>query len=202
MSLSFALGSCLAVAASLCALAVTAAPTVALAVVESFESGDFSALPWRLSPEGGWQVAASDAADGTYAARSAPLADGSAAVLEVELELLASGSVRFWLRTSTEAVSDALVFSVRGASGTLYEKDRWSGETPWTEASYPLTAGIWTFVWSYEKDAAGNAGSDAAWIDALDLPAWALPPTPTVTGTPTATRTTSATRTATATRIA
>ncbi|MBI2569965.1 MAG: hypothetical protein HYV63_23415, partial [Candidatus Schekmanbacteria bacterium] len=93
-------------------------------------------------------MAAGDAADGTYAARSAPLADGSAAVLDGELERLASGSVRFWLKTSTEAGSDALVFSVRGASETLYEKDRWSGETPWTEASYPLTAGIWTFVWS------------------------------------------------------
>ncbi|MBI2571034.1 MAG: hypothetical protein HYV63_28855, partial [Candidatus Schekmanbacteria bacterium] len=50
---------------------------------------------------------AGDAADGTYAVRSAPLADGGAAVLEVELELFASGSVRFWLKTSTEAGSDA-----------------------------------------------------------------------------------------------
>ncbi|MBI2567129.1 MAG: hypothetical protein HYV63_08880, partial [Candidatus Schekmanbacteria bacterium] len=82
MSLSFALGSCLGVAAS--------------AAIESFEAGDFSAMPWQASPAGSWQVIAGDAADGTYAARSAPLADGSAAVLEVELELLASGSVRFW----------------------------------------------------------------------------------------------------------
>ncbi|MBI2568650.1 MAG: hypothetical protein HYV63_16635 [Candidatus Schekmanbacteria bacterium] len=200
MSLSLTLS--LWVAASVGAIAVAAAPAVALAAVESFETGDFSALPWSMSPEAGWQVVVGVAAEGTYAAGSAPLVDGSAAVLEVELELLASGSVRFWLRTSTEPESDALVFSVQGASGTLYEKDRWSGETPWTQASYTLTVGVWTLVWTYEKDAAGSAGSDAVWIDAIDLPAFALPPTPTITGTPTATRTASPTRTSTATRTA
>ncbi|MBI2571033.1 MAG: hypothetical protein HYV63_28850 [Candidatus Schekmanbacteria bacterium] len=53
MSRALSVGSCLGVAASVCAIAVTAAPTVALAAVESFESGDYATLPWRMSPEGG-----------------------------------------------------------------------------------------------------------------------------------------------------
>ncbi|MBI2569525.1 MAG: hypothetical protein HYV63_21160, partial [Candidatus Schekmanbacteria bacterium] len=135
-------------------------------------------------------------------ARSAPLADAGAAVVEVTLTLVESGNVSFWFRTSTEAEADWLVFGVRGASGTLYEKDRWSGENPWAQASYGLTSGTWTFHWRCEKGAAGNAGSDAAWIDLVDFPSFTLPPTPTVTGTPTATRTPSPTRTPTPTRTA
>ncbi|MBI2567402.1 MAG: hypothetical protein HYV63_10255 [Candidatus Schekmanbacteria bacterium] len=185
-----------------CVLAMTAVPGAARVVGDSFETGDFGALPWKPSPAASWQVVAGDAVDGVYAARSAPLADGSAAVLEVTLTLVASGNVSFWFRTSTEAGADWLVFGVRGASGTLYEKDRWSGEMPWTQASYGLTSGTWTFHWRYEKSAAGNAGSDAVWIDLADFPSFTLPPTPTVTGTPTATRTATATRTPTPTRTA
>ncbi|MBI2569339.1 MAG: hypothetical protein HYV63_20170 [Candidatus Schekmanbacteria bacterium] len=50
-----------------------------------------------------------------------------------------------------------------------------------------------------ENKIAGAAGSDAVWIDEIDLPAYALPATPTASGTATSTRTPTPTRTATRT---
>ncbi|MBI2570887.1 MAG: hypothetical protein HYV63_28115, partial [Candidatus Schekmanbacteria bacterium] len=57
-----------------------AVPSPVRAAGDSFESGTFAALPWEMSPAEAWQVVAGDAADGVYAARSAPLGDGGAAV--------------------------------------------------------------------------------------------------------------------------
>ncbi len=48
--------------------------------------------------------------------------------------------------------------------------DKWSGELGWEEVSYPVTAGLHKFTWSYEKDAIGAQGSDRAWVDDIVLP--------------------------------
>ncbi|MBI2570940.1 MAG: hypothetical protein HYV63_28380, partial [Candidatus Schekmanbacteria bacterium] len=54
---------------------------MAAAAGDSFETGTTTALPWHLAPEGGWGVEAGDAAEGAYAARTAPLAGGATAIL-------------------------------------------------------------------------------------------------------------------------
>ncbi|MBI2566810.1 MAG: hypothetical protein HYV63_07260 [Candidatus Schekmanbacteria bacterium] len=170
----------------------------ARAAGDSFESGTFAALPWERNPADAWQVVAGDAADGDFAARSAPLADGDAAVLAVTLALSTPGEVAFWVKTSTEAGADALAFAVGGASGTFYEKDRWSGEQPWTRVACALASGTWTFRWTYRKDGAGAAGQDAVWIDAVSFPDFTVPPSPTPTPSPSPTATPSPSVTATA----
>jgi len=49
----------------------------------------------------------------------------------------------------------------------------WSGAAnpAWQAFTTPITAGTHTLRWSYEKDASASVGADAAWIDALSLPA-------------------------------
>ncbi|MBI2570201.1 MAG: hypothetical protein HYV63_24630, partial [Candidatus Schekmanbacteria bacterium] len=72
---------------------LVAVATVAAAAGDSFETGTTTALPWHLAPEGGWGVEAGDAAEGAYAARTAPLADSATAILEVTLEIETTGEV-------------------------------------------------------------------------------------------------------------
>ena len=50
------------------------------------------------------------------------------------------------------------------------EKFNASGETDWTRAGYPLTAGSHTLTFRYKKDVSVSRGSDCAWIDNIKLP--------------------------------
>src|SRR5206468_12822913 len=60
---------------------------------------------------------------------------------------------------------DWLEFYVNGA-----RQQRWSGEVGWATYQFTLPAGNVTLEWRYLKDAFGNDGLDAAFIDNLDLP--------------------------------
>jgi len=46
----------------------------------------------------------------------------------------------------------------------------WSGEVGWANYQFGVPAGTNTFDWRYVKDAFGNSGLDAAFIDNLELP--------------------------------
>ncbi|MBI2566082.1 MAG: hypothetical protein HYV63_03485, partial [Candidatus Schekmanbacteria bacterium] len=179
-----------------------AVATVAAAASDSFETGTTTALPWHRDPPDGWRVEAGDAAEGAYAARTAPLADGATAILEVTLEIETTGEVSFWLTTSTESDRDELVFWIVGSSGQAYEKGRWSGERPWEQVAYRVSAGVWTFRWGYVKDAAGASGADRVGLDAVDFPPFSAAPTVTATATQSPTRTATRTPTATPTETA
>ena len=45
-----------------------------------------------------------------------------------------------------------------------------SGEVAWGAVSVPITAGMHTVKWSYEKDTTDVSGQDTAWIDSVVLP--------------------------------
>jgi hypothetical protein len=69
---------------------------------------------------------------------------------------------------SSEANFDFMRFYVDGVM-----VGEWSGTinaNTWQLFSVPVAAGTRTFRWSYEKDASGTIGQDAAWIDAVVLP--------------------------------
>ena len=57
-------------------------------------------------------------------------------------------------------------------------QEEWTGEIAWGEVSYPGTAGVHTFKWTYYKDGSVNTGSDCGWIDFIIFPPIAPPPTP------------------------
>ncbi len=50
------------------------------------------------------------------------------------------------------------------------KQDEWSGEQDWTKVSFPVTAGIRTFEWTYSKDGSMSEGEDTAWIDDIVFP--------------------------------
>lgn len=114
----------------------------------------------------GWQVSSEQTMTGSiYSMRSNTIGDGQTAAVELTGNFLA-GNVGFALKTSSEAIFDALVFYVDGV-----EQGRWSGiQTVWTTVTYPLTAGAHTLTWAYEKDGSGTNGADGAWVDSVVFP--------------------------------
>ncbi len=97
---------------------------------------------------------------GARCAQSGAIGSSSTTTLTRNVSLAADQTLSFWYRTSSEASYDWLEVWIDGT-----RRDRWSGTTPWTMASYVLTAGAHSVEWRYTKDGLTTAGSDAVWID-------------------------------------
>src|SRR2546425_908344 len=86
-----------------------------------------------------------------------------------------SGVGSFDYRVSSETNWDWLEFYVNGVPGLSPPSQRWSGEAGWATYQFSVPAGTNALVWRYVKDPTTSAGSDAAFIDNVDIP-----PVPTV----------------------
>jgi hypothetical protein len=133
--------------------------------VEDFETGDFSAFAWQMSGNQPWIVNDVVVREGTYSAGSGSLMDDQASTMSVTLEDLQGGEISFYYKVSSEANGDFLRFYIDSV-----EKDAWSGEVDWTDASYPVSNGTHTFQWTYSKDGLITEGSDCGWIDFIVFP--------------------------------
>ena len=105
--------------------------------------------------------------EGAFSLRSEAIGDGEAAQVEVAGNFT-GGTVAFRVRVSSEERFDAIRFYV---DGTMVRE--WSGRaiTGWQMFTMTLPSGAHTLRWSYEKDGSAALGEDAAWIDAVVLPA-------------------------------
>jgi methionine-rich copper-binding protein CopC len=97
---------------------------------------------------------------GSRCAASGAISDSETSTLARAVTLTADQTLTFWYRTSTENNYDWLEVWIDGT-----RRDRWSGTTAWTMASYPLVAGAHSVEWRYTKDASATGGSDTVWID-------------------------------------
>ena len=131
---------------------------------EDFETGDFSKFPWATSGADNWKVTSLEQYSGTCGAETGKINDNESTTLLVRLDC-ASGDIVFYRKVSSEYGYDYLKFYIDGA-----EKDRWSGTKDWAIVSFPVTAGIRTFEWTYSKDGFAFKGSDTAWIDDIVFP--------------------------------
>ncbi len=132
---------------------------------ESFETGDFSAMPWQFAGNAEWVIDNDEVYMGNFSARSGSIEDEETSSLEMEVCFLVSGEVSFAHKISSEATYDYLKFYIDGS-----EMESWEGEEPWSESSYNITSGVHTLRWTYEKDYSVSNGSDCGWIDYISLP--------------------------------
>jgi subtilisin family serine protease len=137
---------------------------------EDFESGDFLNWPWSHAGNAPWTIDSGNAYEGTYSARSGLISDNQSSSMVMTLYLVAGGDISFWYNVSSEANFDFLRFYIDGA-----QQSSWSGSVPWTQATYPVGAGLHTFEWRYDKDGSVSTGSDAAWVDLVNFPTAAFP---------------------------
>ena len=134
-------------------------------VIESFETGDFSAFNWGFGGNLDWTVSSDSYNSGSYSAKTGSISDDQSTELIITREGVAD-DISFFVNVSSESGYDHLKFYIDGA-----EEGIWDGEVSWLEVSYPVLEGEHTFKWSYEKDGSVSNGSDCAWIDDITFPA-------------------------------
>lgn len=132
---------------------------------EDFESGNFSKHAW-INGDNAWVIDNTDAHSGNFCARSKiGLADNSTSDLSITVNCLSDDTIRFFTKISSEKYYDFLYFYIDGVKTLTI-----SGDRKWTINSFPIKAGLHTFLWQYSKDYANYYGLDAAWIDDIKLP--------------------------------
>jgi hypothetical protein len=82
------------------------------------------------------------------------------------METVISGktSVKFYWRVSSETNYDYLRFYIDGVL-----QNQIAGSTSWAQRSYTVSSGSHTLKWTYYKDYSVSSGSDAGWVDKLEL---------------------------------
>jgi hypothetical protein len=134
-------------------------------IVADFEGGGGMQIPWDTSFVYPWVLSQELPFIGTYCMESGSIEDEQSSTLSLVLNVLEDGEIGFARRTSTELDWDYLRFYI---DGNL--QDEWSGENPWTTFTYPVSTGMHTFSWTYDKDEYYSDGEDKAWIDDVYLP--------------------------------
>ena len=114
--------------------------------------------PWVLS---------AIATEGSLSLRSGDIDNSQTSCLVLGITLPADRSLRFSLRTDSEAVNDFLYFEVDGTRLV----DRFSAPQDSTRRDWEqldiLISGISSLKWCYTKNGSTSAGEDSGWLDAL-----------------------------------
>lgn len=135
-------------------------------ILEDWESGNFTRFPWLFAGNANWSITNQAPYEGIYSAKSGTITHSQTTDLKLTLQTLASGSLSFYRKVSSESGYDYLEFWVDGT-----RLDRWAGEVDWSQVSYNLDPGSHEFIWRYMKDGSVSSGSDCAWIDYIVFPA-------------------------------
>ena len=140
-----------------------------------------------------WSVARDSSAEGSCSLKSISPGDSPTNTFTSRSQIqfvgtFSAGSVTFDRRVSSEAGWDCFRFLIDGVQqnvgstctatqgGTGAGGIGASGDVAWGPVSVPITAGLHTLTWSYEKDDSVAVGGDAAWIDRLVMPLAGLTP--------------------------
>ena len=135
------------------------------AVIEDWETGDFTNMAWQNNSSIPWTIITQTPYEGSYCAKSGAISSNGNTTLRITDTASVSDSISFYYKVSSQANSDKLVFKIDGQT-----KDEWSGNIGWTRAAYPVQAGVHTFTWTYSKDFWGTSGKDCGYIDAISFP--------------------------------
>ena len=138
---------------------------------------------WSTSG-GGWSVATDEASEGGCSMKSNDIGDSQSATLSYTGQF-GSGTISFQLKVSSEAGFDCVRVLLDGGPVNIGGASPCggvgaSGDVDWFPVSVPVTAGQHTLAIIYSKDSSESAGSDAAWLDAVQMPLASPPGAPTL----------------------
>jgi hypothetical protein len=140
-------------------------------VEEDFESGGFESFQWHMDGNQPWVITQENVGDGIYSAMSGDINDLETSILLIEMNVAINDSISFLRKVSCEDDQANDDYDWLGFFIDDVEIDRWDGETGWGKVAFPVTSGLHTFQWLYNKDYSVSSGLDAAWIDNIVFPA-------------------------------
>ena len=151
-------------------------------VISNFEDGFNSNLDWEFTALSPWEASSDDAYTGASSASSGTIGDGQTSSMSVTLDVTADGEIDFFYRVSAEYSTsgnyfyDGLKFYIDGSLLGEFQTPT-NGQSVWTNANYPVSAGTRTFTWSYVKDNGGGSTDcvntdceDRAYVDDIIFP--------------------------------
>jgi hypothetical protein len=119
-----------------------------------------SGLSFTSGGDGLWLGQVVTSLDGEDAAQSAPIGHNQQAWMETIVN--GPGEMAFAWKVSSQS-GDYLEFYIDG----VLKAGRITGEIDWQLKSYAVDPGQHVLRWRYVKNSSGTAGSDAAWVDAV-----------------------------------
>ena len=140
-------------------LVLTVATSPGIALGDAVEQ---PSLTWTTSGNANWVSQTTVTHDGVDAAKSGAIGDNASSTMRA----YATGPavLRFWWKVSSEPDSDILSVADNGN-----DLDYISGEVDWTQQLYYLAPGTHRIEWTYGKDSGTASGSDAGWVDQVEL---------------------------------
>lgn len=145
---------------------------------ELFPEGGVLASGWTTPSDttSGWEVTNDEASEGLYSLRNIDIDNNESAGVEYSA-VFQSGQVSFDAKVGTQAGRDYLFFYIDGVEqdlDSLNTDQGLSGVVDWTAFSFPVTEGVHTFKWIYDKNASRSGNGDTVWIDRVAFPAAGL----------------------------
>ncbi len=136
-------------------------------IVEDFESGNFSLFDWGFSGSQPWILTnqSDEVYQGDFSSKSGVITNNTFSQMFMAYEVMSDDTISFRRKVSSEAGADVLKFYIDNEVVA-----QWSGEQDWERFEFPVAAGSRTFRWVYQKNSANASGSDAAWVDFIQLP--------------------------------
>ncbi|PLX07071.1 MAG: hypothetical protein C0596_13140 [Marinilabiliales bacterium] len=139
-------------------------------VFEDWETAGLETYNWSQSGDVDWFITDENPFEGTYCLKSGDIVHEQNSVLEIELEVISAGQIKFFRKVSCEDDTnndnwDYLAFYIDDV-----EQGRWDGIVDWSQVVYPVYAGVHNFKWVYHKDGSVDANDDCAWIDLIEFP--------------------------------
>ncbi|OUT40746.1 MAG: hypothetical protein CBB66_00610, partial [bacterium TMED6] len=149
-------------------------------VISDFELG--LDLDWNNASLSPWAISDVDANSGFNSFKSGTIGNSQNSSASVTLDVTQDGAIEFYYRVSAEYSPsgnyfyDGLTFSINGEEVGQFQTNT-DGTSPWTEAIFPVSAGLTEFTWTFVKDNGGGSTDcintdclDAAFIDDIIFP--------------------------------
>lgn len=131
---------------------------VAIYGLDLGEAVDNTGLTWTTGGDSMWYGQSAVSQDGNDAAQSADIAGGQSTYIQTTV--FGPGTLSYYWKVSSESSYDYLKFYTGAALN-----DSISGDQDWAQKTVPITAGVQTLKWAYEKDDAKDEGSDCGYLD-------------------------------------